>query len=466
MSPDAPSPPLTPEFLYLLSGDAEDFLEAIADLRAVELAEAVNALPPDAAVKVVDALPFALAVQLLDEPELERRGEILEGLAPVRAAPLLDALAADQQVDLYRALTPDGRAALLHLLAAPTRATLRTLMDFPPTSAGGLMTTEFVGVPSTWTADEVKRHIAEVGDAKETVYAIYVLEPATGTLERVISLREVMMVPGVTRVAGIGDGRRPVTVTPLVDREDVARLIARYNLLAVPVVDDRFHVLGIVTVDDVIDALVSEQTEDVQKFGGMAAIDEPYLAISLGQMLRKRGGWLAVLFVGETLTAQAMGYFEHEIAQAAVLAMFIPLIISSGGNSGSQATSLVIRALALGELTLRDWWKVAAREVPTGLALGGMLGLIGLVRIALWQHLGLFDYGPHWFLLGLTVFFALLGVVLLGSLAGSMLPFLLRRLGLDPASASAPFVATLVDVAGLVIYFTVALVLLSGTLLR
>lgn len=458
-------PGLTPEFLYLLSGDEEDFVAACADLRPVDLAEAVNELPLEAAVRVVGALPYHRAVQVLDEPELERRGEIFEALDEAISAALLDGLSADQQVDLYRELSDAGRARLLHFLPAPTRDTLRTLMNYPPTSAGGLMTTEFVGVPSTWTADEVKKHIAEVGNAKETVYAIYVLEPGSNSLERVISLREVMMVPGPTRVAGIGEGRKPLTVGPLVDREDVARLIGKYNLLAIPVVDERNHILGIVTVDDIIDALVSEQTEDVQKFGGMEAIDEPYLQISFVEMLRKRGGWLAVLFVGETLTAQAMGYFEHEIAKAAVVALFIPLIISSGGNSGSQATSLIIRAMALKEVTLADWWRVVVRELPSGLTLGTMLGGIGFLRITLWQFLGFYDYGPHYLLLGTTVLLSLIGVVLFGSLAGSMLPFVLRRFGLDPASASAPFVATLVDVTGLVIYFTVASLILRGTLL-
>ncbi len=473
---DTAPPGLTPEFLYLLSGDADDFAAATADLRAADIAEALNGLPLEAAVKVVTALPFQLAVQLFDEPELERRGEIFESLDIEKAASVVEALSADQEVELYRELSPEARARLLHLLPASTRETLRTLMNYPPTSAGGIMTTEFVGVPSTWTADDVKRYIGEVGNAKETVYAIYVLTPKTAELERVISLREVMMVPGVTRVAGIGDARRPITVTPFVDREDVARLIAKYNLLAVPVVDDGHHVLGIVTVDDIIDALVSEQTEDVQKFGGMEAIDEPYLQIGFFEMLRKRAGWLAILFVGETLTAQAMGHFEHEIERAAVVSLFIPLIISSGGNSGSQATSLIIRAMALKEVHLKDWWRVVVREIPSGVALGAMLGTIGFVRILLWQflagrHWTLFgmpvgqDYGAHFVLVALTVFFALIGVVLFGSVAGSMLPFALRRFGLDPASASAPFVATLVDVTGLVIYFSVALVILHGTLL-
>ena len=469
------APELTPEYLYLLSGDADDFAAAVEDLRAADIAEPLNHLPVEAAAKVVAALPFTLAVQLFDEPELERRGDIVEELQVPVAAPLVDALSADQQVELYREMSAEGRAKLLPFLGAGTRETLRALMNYPETSAGGIMTTEFVSVPKTWTADEVKRYIAEVGEAKETVYAIYILEPADNTLLRVISLREVMMVPGNTTVLEIGDDRPPITVDPLVDREDAARLISKYNLLALPVIDDRHRMVGIVTVDDIIDALVSENTEDVQKLGGMEAIDEPYLQIRFVEMLKKRAGWLAILFVGETFTAQAMGHFQGEIDKATVLALFVPLIISSGGNSGSQSTSLIIRAMALKEVALRDWWRVVIRELPTGVFLGTMLGAIGFCRILLWQLLsqhpllGLAigkDYGPHYLLLATTVFLALIGVVTFGSLAGSMLPFILRRFKLDPASASAPFVATLVDVTGLVIYFLVASLLLHNTLLK
>jgi magnesium transporter len=268
-----------------------------------------------------------------------------------------------------------------------------------------------------------------------------------------------------SRVIDIGSHRKLLTVGPYTDREEVARLISKYDLLAVPVVDKDRRILGIVTVDDVIDALVAETTEDVQKFGGMEALDEPYMEISIGRMLRKRAGWLAALFIGEMLTATAMGHFEDEIAHAVVLALFVPLIISSGGNSGSQATSLIIRAMALREMRLGDWWRVAIRELPAGLALGAFLGTIGIARILLWQYLGWYDYGTHYAMVALTVGFSLVGVVTFGSLTGSMLPFVLRRLGFDPASASAPFVATLVDVTGLVIYFTVALIMLRGVLL-
>jgi magnesium transporter len=462
--PTLPAPP-SPELLYLLAGDAEDLLAACENLRPADIAEALNQLPVEAAARVVAALPFNLAVQLLDEPELDRRGEIFERLDEETAVPLIEAISSDQQVELFRSLKDADRTRLFHLLDAPTRDALKLLLAYPPSSAGGIMSTEFLGVPATWTVDQVKRHISEVGEAKETVYAIYVLNPKDQRLETVVSLREVMLANPAQRVITVADSRRPVTVGPLTDREDVARLISKYNLLAIPVVDDANHVLGIVTVDDVIDALISEQTEDVQKFGGMAATDEPYMQISLGAMIRKRAGWLCALFLGEMLTAGAMGHFQVEISRAVVLALFIPLIISSGGNSGSQATSLIIRAMALREVQLRDWWRVAARELPAGLALGSILGIIGLLRILLWQTLGWYDYGPHHVLIAQTVAMALVGVVLFGSLAGSMLPFVLRRIGFDPASASAPFVATLVDVTGLVIYFTVALLVLRGTLL-
>ncbi len=461
--PSRPTPP-PGEFLYLLSADQDDFVAACADLLPADIAESINELPLEAAIKVLGALPFHVAVQVLDEALLERRGELIERLPEEVTIPLIQALSADQQVRLFRDLTETDRARLLHVLDAPTRDQLRLLMSYPPQSAGGLMTTEFVSVPDSWTALQVRLHVAREGSGKETVYAIYVLD-AKQRLERVLSLREVIMAESTTPVTEIGEGRKPIMVSPLVDREDVARLISKYNLLAIPVMDDGGHILGIVTVDDVIDAMISEQTEDVQKMGGMSAVDGPYMEIGLTNMVKKRAGWLSALFLGEMLTATAMGYFEHEISRAVVLALFIPLIISSGGNSGSQATSLIIRAMALREVQLIDWWRVAIREIPAGLLLGSILGIIGFVRIEIWQHFGWYDYGVHHQLIGITVGLALVGVVLFGSLAGSMLPFIMRRVGFDPASASAPFVATLVDVTGLVIYFSVGYLVLRGTLL-
>ncbi len=307
-------------------------------------------------------------------------------------------------------------------------------------------------------------HIHEVGRSKETVYAIYLLDYAQ-RLVHVISLRELVAAHGSDRVIDLGDRRKPISVPPLLDREEVARLISKYNLLAIPVVDSRARILGIVTVDDVIDALVAEQTEDVQKFGGMQALEQPYMEVGFFAMLKKRAGWLSALFLGETLTATAMGGFEEEISRAVVLALFIPLIISSGGNSGGQSTSLVIRALALRELRLRDWWRVLIRKLPTGISLGAILGAIGALRVLSWQYLGWQDYGEHHLLVAFTIFCSLIGIVAFGSVVGSMLPFFFRRLGFDPASASAPFVATLVDVTGIVIYFSVAAVILRGTLL-
>jgi magnesium transporter len=280
-----------------------------------------------------------------------------------------------------------------------------------------------------------------------------------------VSLRRLISGEPTAGILTLAPTREPITTFPLIDREDVARLITRHDLLAVPVIDKAGHLLGIVTVDDIIDAIIEESTEDVQKFGGMSATEEPYMQIGMLDMIRKRGGWLSVLFVSEMLTASVMQHFEGELEKALVLTLFIPLIMSSGGNSGSQATSLLIRSLALRDVKLADWWRVMLRELPTGLILGALLGVIGFGRVVMWQKLGIYDYGEHWMLVGLTVAAALVGVVTFGSVAGSMLPFALQRLGFDPASASAPFVATLVDVTGLMIYFSAALLILRGTLL-
>lgn len=466
MSPSALPQNSTPELLYLLHGDPADLAEALSGMRSADIADALRELKPDAAAKVMAALPFDLAVQVFDEPDLvHERCEIIQQMDERSTGPLIDAMSSDQQADLFRDLPEKDRVRLLKQLEEPTQRALRLLLRYPHDTAGGIMTTEFVSIPAPWTVDRALHHIAEVGGAKETVYAIYVVAPESQQLVHVVSLRELVLADRQQSVGQVGDQRAPISVTPHTDREEVARVISKYNLLAVPVVDEGGHVLGIVTVDDVIDAIVREQTEDVQKFGGVEALDEPYTEIGFWAMIKKRAGWLTALFLGEMLTATAMGHFEGEIERAVVLALFVPLIISSGGNSGSQATSLIIRAMALRELTLRDWWRVALREIPSGLALGAILGSVGVIRILLWQGIGWYNYGPHYLLVAITVGLALVGVVMFGSLAGSMLPFLLRRLGFDPASASAPFVATLVDVTGLVIYFSVALLILRGKLL-
>src|SRR6185312_2941811 len=460
------SPHTVAQLLYLVHSDPEELQEALGELRAPDIAEALKELPPEAAAKVMASLPFDLTVHVFDEPELNRhRSAIIQRIEPRKVGPLIEAMSSDQQADLFREVPSEDRARLLGTVSEATRTSLTKLLEYPPETAGGIMTTEFVSIPSDWSVHQALVLIREVGGRKETIYAIYIVDPSSLALVHVVSLRELLTASREDNVLEVGSRRAPLTVSPDTDREEAARLISKYNLLAIPVIDDERRMLGIVTVDDVIDALVEETTEDVQRFGGMEALDAPYMEIGFLQMIQKRAGWLCALFLSEMLTATAMQRFQGEIERAAVLAMFIPLVMSSGGNSGSQATSLVIRALALQELRLRDWWKIASRELPTGIVLGAILGVIGFGRIMLWQTLGFFDYGPHHMLVALTVGVALIGIVAFGSLAGSMLPFVLRRLGFDPASASAPFVATLVDVTGLVIYFSVAWMILRGTLL-
>jgi len=455
----------TPSLRELIGGDPQALALAVANLRAPDLAEELHRLSPAAAAEVLAALPFDLAVQVFDEPEFTRRHRAIERLPPERAAQWIEAMSADRQADLFRELGEPARSRLLAALSPPVREALTRLLAYPPTTAAGIMTTELVSVPADWTVERVLAHIRQVARDKETVYAVYVVDAADGRLIHVVSLRDLLLADPAAVVLAVGKRRPPLSVHAGDSRSDVACLISKYNLLAAPVLDAAGRILGIVTVDDVIDAMVAEQTENAQRQGGVEALERPYNDIGFATMIRKRAGWLCALFLSEMLTATAMQHFEGELSKAIVLTLFIPLIMSSGGNSGSQATSLIVRALALREVRLGDWWRIALRELPTGLTLGGILGVIGLVRIFLWQHLHLYDYGAHWKLVALTVAGALVGVITFGSLAGSMLPFLLRRLGFDPAVSSAPFVATLVDVTGLVIYFSVALLVLHGTLL-
>jgi magnesium transporter len=309
---------------------------------------------------------------------------------------------------------------------------------------------------------EAINHVRANSKQRLHIYSCYVLDDGSRLLGA-ISLRDLVIANPNKAVKDVMR-KYPISVNCLDDQEKVARILAKYNLLAVPVVDDNKKVLGFVTIDDALDVIIEEHTEDVHKLGGMEALEEPYLASSVLDMVKKRAGWLVVLFLGEMLTANAMGFFEHELQKAIVLTLFIPLIVSSGGNSGSQATSLIIRAIALNEAKPSDWWRVMSREIASGLLLGTILGGLGFLRIAI---VSIFSnvYGEYWFFVAVTLFFTLVGVVLLGTLAGSMLPFILKRIGFDPAAASAPFVATLVDVAGLVLYFTLALLILKGRLL-
>lgn len=438
----------------------------MAQLNTADAVEFLNALAPaDVAARLV-LLPDARTVKILEQPELHHPGEVLAALPPVHAVRLLGEMAADRATDLLAELDDEAaREALIARLDPETRQAVQRLIGYPPNTAGSLMTTEFVAVTTEWTVGQALAHVREVERERETVYTLYVLDPASRALVQVVTLRRLINGVADAPILSVAQVNPPVACDPLLDQEEVARLIRRHDLLSIPVLDAQRRVLGIVTVDDVLDALIAESNEDVQKFGGVEALDAPYLHIGFCQMIRKRAGWLSVLFLGEMLTASAMQHFSDELAKAVVLTLFIPLIMSSGGNSGSQATSLLIRALALGELKLRDWWKVALRELPTGATLGAILGVLAVVRITAWQLGGFYDYGPHWVILAFTIACSLVGIVTFGSLSGSMLPFVLKRLGFDPASASAPFVATLVDVTGLVIYFSIAALILGGTLL-
>ena len=447
------------------SGRTENSARLVEEERPADVVEALNMLEPAVAAAALLELPPERAIEVLDLPGLDRAAEIVEKLPVEHAVVLLTGMSADRVVDMFRKLEEPTRSEILRRLDPDLRNSLRSLLAYPQNSAGSIMTTEFVSVPANWSVGQTLEHIRRVEHTRETVYAIYVLEPSKKTLLQAVTLGRLISGDPKSSMRSLVMPRSPIALSPFADREDAGRLIAKYDLLAVPVVDGAGHVLGIVTVDDVIDAILQESSEDVQRFGGMQALDEPYLRIGFRQMIQKRSGWLSALFVSEMLTASAMQYFQGELEKAIVLTLFIPLIMSSGGNSGSQATSLIIRALALRELQLRDWWRIALREIPTGLALGGVLAFIGVVRIVLWQKLGFYEYGEHWPLIAITVAIALIGIVTFGSLAGSMLPFILQRLGFDPASASAPFVATLVDVTGLLIYFGVATVVLTGTLL-
>lgn len=439
--------------------------EVVGDLAPADLALLINQLTLVEAATVVSMLPVPRAIELLDDPIMRRRAAILEKLEPPRAAEILSGLAADERTDVIQKMGHHPRHLILPRITVAERQELEGLLRYPAHTAGGIMTTEFVQLDPKMSVADALKHIRAVAREKESIYACYVMTPGDGQLLGAISLRDLVMAELDTPITEVMR-KKPITVNALDHQEDVARKISKYNLLAVPVLEKDGNVVGFVTVDDVVDVLIEEGTEDILRMAAVepGALDKPYMQVSLPIMIRKRAGWLVILFLGEMLTATAMGFFEKEIAKAVVLALFVPLIISSGGNSGSQASTLVIRALALGEVTLRDWWRVMRREVLSGLGLGVILGTIGFLRITVWSAFSNI-YGTHWALVALTVGLALVGIVLWGTLAGSMLPFVLRRLGFDPATSSAPFVATLVDVTGLVIYFSVAVLLLKGTLL-
>jgi magnesium transporter len=399
--------------------------------------------------------------------------QVVAELGVDMGAALLASRPAREIVRLLQELAPDDAAALIdrfpeaiadevrELMRGQPTAEIAEVLENPEGTAGRIMNPRVFALPEDATAAEAVNAIQQLGGVEMSFY-LYVIDERRH-LVGVVSLRRLLLVPPQARLKNIMT-TDVISVGVDTPEEEVARKVSSYHLLAVPVVDDENKLVGTVTVDDVIEVIRDTTTEEFQKLGGLEALDEPYVRTPMLTLVKKRARWLVVLFLGEMLTATAMSYFEREIARAVVLALFVPLVISSGGNSGSQAASLIIRALAVGEVTLRDWWRIMRREVLSGFALGAILGVVGFIRVSLWQQL-FGTYGTHWFLIALTVLFALVGVVMWGTIAGSMLPFVMKRLGADPATSSAPFVATLVDVTGLVIYFSVAAVILRGTLL-
>ena len=444
-----------------------DVAEAWPRLSAAERARRLKQLPPDLGHEFFFDLSAADQV------------DVILALPPGERRPWVRLLAPDDVADLSQAAPADQRNGLLALLDEATRAEATALLAYAEDEAGGLMNPRYIRVRPDMTAAEALsyfRRQAQQRSGRDTPTYAYILDAegriaasferihdAEGKLLGQVSLTDLIAGDAATSVAELMH-TGVITIPEEADQEEVAHLFAEHSLVAAPVVDAAGRMKGVVTADDVVAVVEEEATEDIQKLGGSAALDAPYLKTAFHRMVRKRAGWLAALFLGEMLTATAMAFFEDEIARAVVLALFVPLIISSGGNSGSQASTLVIRAMALGEVKLRDWWGVIRRELAAGLVLGTVLGTIGFLRIVVWQMVSPI-YGQHYLLVAATVFCSLIGVVTFGTFTGSLLPFILRRLGFDPASASAPFVATLVDVTGLVIYFTAASLILRGTVL-
>jgi len=428
-----------------------------------ELHEAWRLLTPEERIESFGLLSPEDAQDFFLEMRPADQLLVVERSPPAIRRAWLRLLPPDDAADLLQEAEPEERSELMALLDPATRREVSALLAYEEDDAGGLMSPRYARLRPDMTMDEAIGYLRmQARQSVETINYAYVLDSQQHLLG-VMSLRELFTAPGDKRVSDVMNTDL-ATVSEDTDQEMISHLLARHNLIAIPVLDAEGRMKGIVTFDDIVDVVEEEATEDIQKMGGSEALDAPYLQVGMLQMIRKRAGWLSVLFLGELLTATAMSYYEKEIARAVVLAVFIPLIISSGGNSGSQATTLIIRALALSEVRGRDWWRVFRRELVSGLCLGGILGVLGFARVMIVQA-AFGTYRDHALAIAFTVATSLLGVVVLGTVAGSSLPFLFRRIGFDPASASAPFVATLVDVTGLVIYFTVASLVLRGTLL-
>ncbi|MFN4854865.1 MAG: magnesium transporter [Bacteroidota bacterium] len=407
-------------------------------------------------------LDIKIASEVFKFLEFDLQNYLLHSLAYEKMAALLNELSPDDRTKFLEELPGAAVKELLVLLDPEERAITLSLLGFPEGSVGRLMTTDYLAVKKHWTVDQVLKYIRKYGKYSETINVIYIIDDE-GILLDDIRIREFLFVSPETGVSDLMDSRY-VALSVNDDESAAITVFRNNNRVALPVINTKGVLLGIVTIDDVLRLAEEEDTEDIQKMGGTEALEEPYIDSSVYTLIQKRAGWLVLLFIGEMLTASAMSFFEDEIARAVILAMFVPLIISSGGNTGSQAASLIIRAMALGEIGIRDWWRVMKREFVSGLALGIILGIIGFFRIFLWTFFTNI-YGPHWLGIALTVGTSLLGVVMWGSLAGSMLPLIIKRMGADPAVSSAPFIATLVDVTGLIIYFSAAMLWLKGTLL-
>jgi len=444
------------------AGDFTKVRDALLKRPPADVATVLTALSPERQAVVFRLLPRRLAAATFEYLAREQQQTLLKGMARHEVAGVLNAMADDDRTALFSELPANVTKDLLELLDDRERVDAMTLLGYSVGTVGRLMTSHYIAVRPSWTIQEVLDYVRTHGQDSETLNVIYVVDEQ-GVLIDDIRIREVLLVEVTKHVWDLMDYRYVALSASDSERTAVA-VFRREDRTALPVTDSTGVLIGIVTIDDVIDIAENEATREIQRIGGSESLDEPYTTISFSRLVRKRASWLVILFLGEMLTATAMSFFEAEIARAVVLALFVPLIISSGGNSGSQASTLVIRALALGEVTLRDWFRIMRREIRSGLALGCILGSIGFLRISIWSAFSDI-YGPHWLLVALTVSFALVGIVLWGTLAGAMLPFVLRRAGFDPAASSAPFVATLVDVTGLVIYFSVAAVILRGTLL-
>ncbi len=436
--------------------------EILSDWTPTDIAELMGELPENEQAIVFRLLPHDIATETFEYLELEQQLSLLKAMGREEAASILNEMSPDDRTALLEDLPGSAAKQLITHLSAEERNIAQTLLGYPENSVGRLMTPDYIAIKPEWTMKDVLNHIRIYGSDSETLNIIYVIDEK-GKLIDDIRIREVLLAEPEKRVIDLMD-ENYIALNVNDDQESAVEVFKKYDRIALPVVDPFGVLIGIVTVDDVLDVAEEEATEDIHKIGGVEALDESYATISLFQMIKKRAGWLSILFLGEMFTASAMSFFEGEIQKAVVLSLFLPLIISSGGNSGSQAATLVIRALSLGEITIKDWWHVMRREIFSGLLLGAILAVIGFLRITAWQAIG-HIYGIHWFLIALTVSFSLLGVVTWGTLMGSMLPIILKKLGFDPATSSAPFVATLVDVTGLIIYFSVAIVILSGTLL-